>query len=302
MSSFSLTRIFGVDLRIFLPKRWIAAGLALLGAIVAVLLAHPSQAFSVQVMPLQPELGDTISVIVPSPDGTAPSVTLNGTNYESFDLGQGRFRTLIPTTPLDKPGILSLEIQKGADKQIVKLPLKNRYFPTQHIWLPPGQDGNISDWEYDRVEAFKKVVSPEKFWHGPFLRPNNGPVTSVYGIRRYYNGEFAEDYYHRGVDYAGAPGSAIIAPADGRVAMVGYEKDGFKVNGNFVGLDHGQGVTSIYLHMSRILVKQGDFVKAGQKIGTLGSSGEATGPNLHWGLYVHGKAIDPVPWREAGIE
>jgi murein DD-endopeptidase MepM/ murein hydrolase activator NlpD len=152
------------------------------------------------------------------------------------------------------------------------------------------------------VDAFKQVLTPEKYWNGPMQRPNRGEITSVYGVRRYYNGEFAQDYYHRGVDYGGATGSPIVAAAAGRVALVGHEKDGFEVHGNCVGLNHGQGVTSIYIHMSKVMVQNGDYVQAGQQIGTLGSTGAATGPHLHWGLFVHGKAVDPVPWRETGFE
>jgi murein DD-endopeptidase MepM/ murein hydrolase activator NlpD len=179
--------------------------------------------------------------------------------------------------------------------------LRKRWFPTQSIWLPPGKDSNDDEYEFDRVDAFKAIVSPQKYWNGPLLRPNKGEITTIYGVRRYYNGVFAKDYFHRGVDYAGAYGSNVIAAADGRVALVGREAQRFKVHGNCVGLDHGQGVSTIYLHLSRIDVKEGDFVKAGQVIGALGGTGAATGPHLHWGLYVFGQSVDPVPWRTQGF-
>jgi murein DD-endopeptidase MepM/ murein hydrolase activator NlpD len=146
------------------------------------------------------------------------------------------------------------------------------------------------------------LETPEKYWKGPFLKPNAGPITTGYGVRRYYNGVFADDYYHRGVDYAGDTGSPIVAPAAGKIALVGRASQGFRVHGNVVGIDHGQGVSSIMLHLSRIDVKEGDFVQAGQRIGTVGSTGAATGPHLHWGLYVHGLSVDPVPWRNQGFE
>ncbi|MCF3608141.1 M23 family metallopeptidase [Planktothrix agardhii 1033] len=173
----------------------------------------------------------------------------------------------------------------------------------QSIWLPPDKEGlEGTDQEFDRVDAFKALVTPEKYWKGPFLRPNAGEITTIYGVRRYYNGEFAEDYYHRGVDYGGAMGSPVVAPAAGRVALVGRESQGFEIHGNVIGLDHGQGVASILMHLNRIDVKEGDFVQPGQVIGTVGSSGASTGPHLHWGLYVQGKAVDPVPWRYAAID
>jgi murein DD-endopeptidase MepM/ murein hydrolase activator NlpD len=259
------------------------------------------------VSPSQPELGDTLTVITRSPNGQAPLIQppvikLGNQTYPAYPIGNDRFRSLIPTTPLTPPGKLQIHAHIGNDRQSTSLTLRSRSFPTQRIWLPEGQDGNVSDWEYDQVDAFKKTVSPEKFWSGPFLRPNNGGVSSIYGIRRYYNGVFADDYFHRGVDYAGNQGSAIVAPAAGRITFIGYEKDGFKVHGNIIGMDHGQGVLSVFLHLSRIQVKRGDFVKAGQTIGQLGDTGAATGPHLHWGLYVNGQAVDPAPWREQGFE
>jgi murein DD-endopeptidase MepM/ murein hydrolase activator NlpD len=284
-------------LSILRQNLWRNSLIAGCAALLIVLFATPSRALLAQVSPKAPILGDTIAVVTPASN----TVTMGGKSYPSFEMG-GKFRTLLPTTPLDTPGNLSLKVDSGTESQTVSVTLKKRSFPTQRIWLPPGQDGNVSDWEYDRVDAFKQIVSPEKYWNGKFLRPNNGPTTSGYGVRRYYNGVFAKDYYHRGVDYAGNYGSAIIAPAGGKIALVGRESEGYKVHGNVVGIDHGQGITSIFLHLNRIDVKLGDVVKAGQRIGTLGDSGAATGPHLHWGLYVHGKSVDPVPWREGDFQ
>ncbi len=267
------------------------------------LLMRPSQAAIAQITPPNPQLGDTISVLIQgAPEGgTQPQVKVGPKTYSAFPRGNNRYQALVPTTPLSKPGPLTLEISNGTATQNTKLFLKNRWFPTQSIWLPPGKDGNLSDAEFDRVDAFKQIVSPQRYWQGPMLRPNSGAVTSIYGVRRYYNGVFASDYFHRGVDYGGGQGSAILAPAGGKVALICRESEGFQVHGNCVGLDHGQGVESIFIHMSQIYVKQGDVVQAGQKLGTVGSTGSATGPHLHWGLFVFGDAVDPVPWREKGF-
>ena len=275
------------------------------GGIVATILSlvSPVQALQVVVTPANPELGDTLSVMIQvDGSGETPTVSVQQKKYPAFPMGNNRFRTLLPTTPVEKPG--AREIQVAGDGQVQKLSVqvRSRNFPTQSITLPPGKDGEGSDAEFDRVDAFKALVTPQKFWNGPLLRPNSGEITTIYGVRRYYNGVFAQDYYHRGVDYAGAYGSPVIAPAAGRVSLVGRESQGFKIHGNVVGIDHGQGVASILMHLSRIDVKEGDFVQAGQVIGGLGSTGASTGPHLHWGLYVNGQAIDPVPWRLQGIE
>ena len=265
----------------------------------------PALSQTVQVTPTNLQLGDTISVVIQQPNRnlSTPTVSMDGKTYPSFSIGQNRFRALLPTTPLEKSGLRQLQVTTDTGTQNLTVNLQNRSFPTQSIWLPPDKESiRGTDLEFDRVGAFKQIVTPEKFWNGPFLRPNQGPVSTVYGVRRYYNGEFAENYYHRGVDYADYNGSPVVAPAAGRIVLVGLESQGFEIHGNTVGIDHGQGVTSILIHLSRINVREGDMVKAGDRIGDVGSTGASTGPHLHWGLYVHGQAVDPVPWRYNGIE
>lgn len=275
------------------------------GGITASILSFtvPVQALQVQVTPANPQLGDTLSVVIQVNNSSeTPTVSLQQKNYQAFPIGNNRFRTLLPTTPLESPGIRQIQVTGDARMQNVTVRVRDRDFPTQSIWLPPEKDSEGTDAEFDRVDAFKALVTPEKFWNGKFLRPNSGEISTIYGVRRYYNGVFAKDYYHRGVDYAGPYGSPVVAPAAGRVALVGRESQGFKIHGNTVGIDHGQGVASILIHLSRIDVKEGDFVRAGQVIGTVGSTGASTGPHLHWGLYVNGQSVDPVPWRLQGFE
>lgn len=277
----------------------------LTGPIVAGILgvASPVQALQVQVTPPNPELGDTLSVVIQvNSSSDTPTVSVQQKNYPAFPMGNNRFRALLPTTPLDKAGVRQIQVAGDGQVQNLSVQVRSRVFPTQSIWLPPGKDSEGTDAEFDRVDAFKALVTPQKFWNGPLLRPNSGEITTIYGVRRYYNGVFANDYYHRGVDYAGSYGSPVVAPAAGRVSLVGRESQGFKIHGNVVGIDHGQGVASILMHLSRIDVKEGDLVQAGQVVGGLGSTGASTGPHLHWGLYVNGQAVDPVPWRQQGVE
>jgi murein DD-endopeptidase MepM/ murein hydrolase activator NlpD len=272
---------------------------------VSVVVGYPAQAQLAQVAPTTPRLGDTIAVVMPvdSAIRTLPTVRFNNKTYPAYEVSGNRWRSLVPTTPLDKAGMKQMQILAGEQViQTLSIQLRDRSFPVQRIWLPPGKDDLGSDQEFDRVDAFKKLQTPQKYWQGKFLRPNQGPTTSGYGIRRYYNGVFAKDYYHRGVDYAGGYGSPIVAPAGGQVALIGRVSQGFELHGNTVGIDHGQGVLSIFIHLSRIDVKAGDRVKPGQVIGAIGSTGAATGPHLHWGLYVNGLCVDPVPWREQGFE
>jgi murein DD-endopeptidase MepM/ murein hydrolase activator NlpD len=278
---------------------------ALLSVLTSAAVSSPAL---VQASPTNPQLGDTVAVLIQTdaanatqPPSPQPTVVMNQKTYQTFAIAPNRFRALLPTTPLDRPGSLKIQVNGVGEPQTVALQLRDRDFPTQSIWLSGGgSDG--TDFEFDKVDAFKAIVSPEKLWNGKFQRPSEGEITTVYGVRRYYNGEFAQDYYHRGVDYAAGTGSPVVAPAAGKVALIGREADGFTLHGNTIGVDHGQGVSSIFIHLSRIDVKVGDLVQAGQRIGAIGSTGAATGPHLHWGLYVNGESVDPVPWRYNGFQ
>ncbi len=280
--------------------------LSLLAAIASVLIGV-SRADALQAMlkSSTPALGDTVSVWITTnqPSGTAPTVTSDRKIFPVFAMSPNRWRAFIPTTPLDKAGLRQVVVTGDGLQQTLAMQLGDREFPTQSIWLNDTGGGlEPTDYEWDKVSAFKKLVTPQKFWKGAFLRPNDGEITTGYGVRRYYNGEFANDYYHRGVDYAGGYGSPVVAPAAGYVRLVGTVAQGFRLHGNTIGLDHGQGVASIFLHLSEIYIKEGDFVQAGQVVGAIGATGAVTGPHLHWGLYVNGEAIDPVVWRYEGLE
>jgi murein DD-endopeptidase MepM/ murein hydrolase activator NlpD len=265
----------------------------------------PGLALTAQFTPAQPRLGETLLVnIVASPGKvTTPTIKVGDKSYPAFSIGSNRFRAMIPTTPLEKPGDREVKVTDNTGTTTLRIAVADRKFPLQYINLPPGKSGNnATEMELKRVAAFKATVSRDKLWDGKFIAPNQGRTSSPYGVRRKYNGKLADDYYHRGLDYAGGYGSAVVAPAGGEVVLVGYEKDGFRVHGNVVGVDHGQGLVSIFMHMSKITVEEGDQVAAGDQIGAIGTTGASTGPHLHWGLYVNGVSVDPVQWRQTAID
>ncbi|MHC0065118.1 M23 family metallopeptidase [Nostoc sp. UIC 10890] len=300
-ASSSNKKLLGFDVKTLTANRRAINVLKGIFAVLPIALALPVSALEVKVTPSNPKLGDTLSVEInlDNPDnGTNPTVASGNNTYPAFEIAPNQYRAFVPTTPLEKSGTRTLRVAGDGQVQNLAVNVLNRKFPVQRITLPPGKAGvKATEHELQRVAAFKALQTPEKYWNGIFLRPNAGRMSTTYGVRRYYNGTFANDYYHRGLDYAGAAGSSVIAPAAGRVALVGRVSQGFRVHGNVVGIDHGQGVTSIFMHLSRINVKEGDFVKAGQLIGAVGSTGASTGPHLHWGLYVNGQSVDPTPWR-----
>ena len=122
-----------------------------------------------------------------------------------------------------------------------------------------------------------------------FQWPILGRISGVYGSQRILNGKPRSP--HNGVDIAAPKGSTVLATAKGTIALV--HQDMF-YSGKTVMIDHGHGLSSIYIHMSEILVKQGQLVTKGEAIGAVGMTGRATGPHLHWGISLFGTHLDPM--------
>jgi murein DD-endopeptidase MepM/ murein hydrolase activator NlpD len=269
-----------------------------------ILLATPAITLQAELLKPAPRLGDTaaIRIRVDNPQ-SKPTVNIGNQNYPAFSIGTNIYRAFIPSTPLEKPGVRTAVVTGDGKTQQIPVNFANRNFRIQRINLPPGKAGiDATEYELRRVAALKATLSPVKYWNGAFLAPSKASTSTPFGVKRYYNGKFANDYYHRGLDYAGATGSPVTAPAAGKVVMVGYVKEGFRVHGNAIGVDHGQGVVSIFMHLSRIDVTEGMMVQPGDVIGAIGTTGASTGPHLHWGLFVNGIGIEPAQWRQTSFE
>ncbi len=156
----------------------------------------------------------------------------------------------------------------------------------------------ISKTENRSFKYYYKKSLPYKLWSGAFLQPTypnkRGRISSKFGVyrvfrlrRRLHRG------YHKGLDIAMKRGEPIYAPNYGVVVVAKY----FKTRGNVVMIDHGLGVMTSHLHLSKINVKKGMFVKKGQLIGKVGSTGRSTGPHLHWEVRVNGVSVDSTQWR-----
>ena len=144
--------------------------------------------------------------------------------------------------------------------------------------------------ELEQIAAARAKTTAAQGWRQRFIWPRRGRISGLFGSQRIYRGQ--PGAYHGGVDVAGATGEPVVAPADGVVILAADHP--FTLEGNLLMIDHGHGLNSAFLHLSRIDVKVGDTVAQGQRIGTIGATGRATGPHLHWGMKWNEARIDPM--------
>jgi murein DD-endopeptidase MepM/ murein hydrolase activator NlpD len=144
--------------------------------------------------------------------------------------------------------------------------------------------------ELERIAAARARDTGAGGWRESFIRPASGRYSGFFGSQRIYRGEPAS--YHSGLDIAGGQGAQVIAPASGVVVLAADAP--FTLEGNLLIIDHGQGLNSAFLHLSRIDVREGEAVAQGQPIGRIGATGRVTGPHLHWSLKWHDARLDPL--------
>ena len=142
--------------------------------------------------------------------------------------------------------------------------------------------------EVARIAAARAGVSDETGWMQAFAWPAHGRISGVYGSQRILGGVPKSPHY--GVDIAAKAGSPVLAPADG---IVRFADGPLSLEGNLVMLDHGHGLVSAFLHLSRLDVHEGDRVHRGDQLGLVGKTGRATGPHLHWAINWGNVRVDP---------
>lgn len=145
--------------------------------------------------------------------------------------------------------------------------------------------------ELEAIAAARAVRTDATGWRQAFQWPRIGRISGMFGAQRVYQGQ--PGAYHGGVDVAGATGVPVVAPAQGVVVLAATDKP-FTLEGHLLMIDHGRGLNSAFLHLSRIDVQVGQAVAQGQRIGAVGATGRATGPHLHWGMKWNDARIDPI--------
>ena len=251
----------------------------------------PARAQHCAVIPKQVKLGETLRITCPADFAKAK---LNDREAALFLQPDGRRFGLFPISVKDTPGTVELKLLRSDDgnPQTLRVVIRKTIFPSQNVNLSPEIEAlHSTPEEMALLKTFKENISQERWWQDPLAVPVSGCVTSPFGVNRLHNGKPTGEY-HGGVDQRTPAGEAIRAVAAG---TVDFAKQ-FNVLGNAVGIDHGQGLESEYLHMSRLVVAAGATVQRGDVLGYAGSTGRSTGPHLHWVLSVNGINVNPAQW------
>lgn len=268
---------------------------AALGAVVAAGPgARGSDGLEVSVTPAEPRPGDVVLLRVPGAGGV-----LRGT-WDDRPLrwfpAPGGAAALVGVDLERPPGTVVWEVDQEESGRRARgtVVVRHRVFPTQALTLPREQvelDGvtlaRVRE-ERARLQAVLAAVSREPLWEGPFRVPvPAGRLTGGFGLRRVLNGQPRDP--HAGADWAAPPGTPVLASNAGRVALTGE----YFFPGRLVVLDHGLGLFTLYFHLDRILAVPGARVVAGEPVGSVGATGRATGPHLHFAVVLDGARVDP---------
>ena len=282
-----------------------------------------------QLYPPEARRGGVLFALAEGVATEMPRCTWKGSPIPCYRVDEGVLAT-VPLPADDSAGEFPLTVDRASGRIMRRIRVADRDFGRELIFLDSARYALVrrsADVSRDAraLRAIMSGVTPDRQWTGRWREPIQGARSAGYGVDRFYypasdstrsislatgarsRGAFAFDtadtpfaggdapgWRHAGVDIAARRGAAIVAPAAGTVVEVGE----YILSGRTLVLDHGQGVYSAYFHLDSATVKKGDRVRAGRTIGRVGSTGLATGPHLHYGIYVHGRDVDPAAWRD----
>ncbi|MBI5006806.1 MAG: peptidoglycan DD-metalloendopeptidase family protein [Nitrosomonadales bacterium] len=203
--------------------------------------------------------------------------------------------------PLDSiPVMHELKVQLGHETQLLPFDIRPKAYPEQRITLKDRSKVELSPEDLARAEReIATIMELKLHWRETaqtdldFILPARGRLGGRFGARRYFNEEMRKP--HAGLDVVVASGTPIKSSAAGVVLAV----DDYFFNGKTVFVDHGNGLITMYCHLSRIGVKPGQAVRKGQRVGLAGKTGRASGPHLHWSVILNGAMVDPESFLAA---
>jgi murein DD-endopeptidase MepM/ murein hydrolase activator NlpD len=214
----------------------------------------------------------------------------------------GQWLAVVGISLSAKIGEQLLSVSIDGKKSKARFAIKDKAYPTQHIEIKNKRKVNPNKLDMTRINSESaKISSALEHWsdgqvNSNFIWPIEGRVSGLFGRRRVFNGQPRRP--HSGMDIAAPTGTNIIAPEAGVVRNPGD----YFFNGNTVFIDHGQGLVTMFCHMDRVDVKNGQVVQQGDVIGTVGMTGRVTGPHLHLGVSLNDERVEPrlfFPERQA---
>jgi len=273
-----------------------------LGVLVLLFFA-PARAEAAPQITMQPKKvgpGDIVVITVKDPAGPVQGTFNNKKLY--FNDAKRSAKAIVGIDLNTEPGAYPLELVingKTVHKQIMiskkKYPVQRLTLPEDMVVLSPENEARVAR-DQKKTAAIWPVDS-ERIWSGKFVDPLPGkPIGTPFGVRRVINK--IPKNSHSGVDVSGEMGDPVKAPNDGVVVLV----DDQFYSGNSVVLDHGQGIYTMFFHLSRINVKYGQPVAKGEVIALVGSTGRSTGAHLHWGVRIQGAKVDPLQLFRLKVE
>lgn len=238
--------------------------------------------------------GGVVVLPIPGAAGEKPVVRYDGAPVMVLRRS-GEWVAVVGLDLDTEPGERAVEVQQpGRDPRQIAFKVTPKSYRTQQLRVAPSQvDLSPEDLERVTREQAKMRAALTSFTtQSPatlqFAAPVPGRRSSSFGLRRVFNGEPRSP--HKGMDIAAPKGTPIKAPLAGRVVDVGS----YFFNGNNVIVDHGQGLMTMYCHLSKIRVEAGQEIHAGEVLGEVGATGRVTGPHLHWGVILNGNSVDPA--------
>jgi len=251
-------------------------------------------AFQAEVLPDKVKPGDAFIIKVTGMETShIPDALLKNKHFYFSRCGGGCFVAIGAVGIDTQPGVYTIHVKVGENKPNLELTVRQTDFPTISLTLPEGkvvpspENLERAKREGEKLRSIWPVIS-EKLWQGSFSLPLNNDMSTAFGTKRIFNRK--KTSVHKGIDVRGKKGEEVKASNRGRVVLAGELFFG----GNTLILDHGQGIYTIYMHMSKFKAGPGDVVSKGDVIGLVGSSGRASGPHLHFGVKVLNINVNPV--------
>ncbi|HYA88410.1 MAG TPA: M23 family metallopeptidase [Nitrospirota bacterium] len=243
------------------------------------------------VEPTTPGPGDLVVVTVKNASGTVEG-KFNGKKIY-FNPSTGSLKAILAVDYFTKPGKYDLEVSSEGDVFQQTVEVIKKEYEVQRLTLPKHMV-ELSAKDEARAERDQRKMAAiwpnetSRSWTGDFLNPLEGEIITPFGVQRIINK--IPKSPHTGVDVRGHKGDKVIAPNNATVALI----DNQFFAGKALVLNHGQGIYTMFFHLSKVLVKRGQQVKKGDVIALVGATGRATGPHLHWGVRVQGARVDPL--------